>query len=68
MDINISAKEQIESLEAELAEAQAEITVLEERLCDAEVEAVELANQLQLALGQIIIMKSDCNYESPILQ
>lgn len=55
-----TAIKKIEELEAELAELQADNAVLEIRLTDTE-------NELALAVGQIIIMKSDCTYDSPIL-
>ena len=58
--MDMEAVKKIEELEAELAELQADNAVLEIRLTDTE-------NELALAVGQIIIMKSDCTYDSPIL-
>ncbi len=55
-----TAIKKIEELEAGLAELKADNAVLEIRLTDTE-------NELALAVGQIIIMKSDCTYDSPIL-
>ena len=55
-----TAVKKIEELEAELAELQADNVVMEIRLSDTE-------NQLAVALGQMMLMKSDCNYDSPIL-
>ena len=60
-ELNREAQAKIDMLEAELAELQADNVVLEERLVDAE-------NQLAMAVGQIIIMKSDCRFDSPVLQ
>ena len=60
MEINREAQAKIDMLESELAELQADNIVMEERLVDAE-------NQLAAAIGQISLMKSDCNFDSPIL-
>ena len=60
MDIGTEALKRIESLEAELAESQADIAVLEDMLQTSET-------QLGIALGQMILLKSDMTY-SEVLQ
>ena len=60
MDIGTEALKRIESLEAELAESQADIAVLEDMLQTAET-------QLGVALGQMVLLRSDMTY-SEVLQ